>query len=161
MHAVSPTHRTLPVLLTLLVPALGCGETVERTDVGLACVVPGFAEQMVPAPASVQPLPEVVYGESPVYVEVVFDTCTRCENYRDARCEATLDGTTIVVESTLVEGPGSTPFCNPNDVCGILLGYCELPQLEAGTYTLQYGDDETTFDVPSTSELACAGELEG
>ena len=144
--------------LATVVPSLlaaGCSvipnvETTEFRDDGEACVLPADGADGADFPIAIGP-------EDDLVVEVFFPTgclSSSCDEVLEASCEATVDGQRIVVTSsgTLERDVGASA-CTKD--CGIMSARCELPDLDAGTYTIVHGDDEETFELPGTPD--CSG----
>ena len=156
------TPTAPPKLLIALVVGLltvACGEpeheheTHEYDDEGQIC----FGESSFPEMSDAQAPEE---GEA-IELTVIFNSClsSSCSEFHETSCAIERDGTTITVNSQ-----GSYTDTTPPDGactadCGSLSATCQGPELEAGTYTIEHGDETWEFDVPpGDDDPACFGE---
>jgi hypothetical protein len=143
------SSAALPVLVTLL----GCAprEHIVLDDVGRVCAFePGSLEFDPSAPQSFA-------ADAPLTVRVLVDECPLgCNEDFDARCTVERTGNTLRVTSQ-----GSWTQSDPDlacaAVCAPVIATCETGPLEAGTYTVELGDEEMTVEVPGdVPEPPCA-----
>jgi len=83
-------------------------------------------------------------------VQVVAQVClsSSCDRAPEGTCTATLDGTTITVESTFTwETNTSAQECTTD--CGRIEATCQVGPLAAGDYTVEHGDETWTITVPT------------
>ena len=137
----------LAIAVVLAVVA-GCGERIR--DGGTACigeevgVDTGFESEVA--------IDADVAGQ----VLVVFSTCSSGSvDWRRAGCEATVDGRTVTVRSRVRRVP---PLFSQTADCNRITTRCAHPPLDAGAWTLEYGDDTSAFDVPYFGPMVCAGQ---
>jgi hypothetical protein len=133
-------------LFAALLVACAAGEPhVVRSDVGQACMFPDADAALQYRPPTVQ-----VYaaGAQPVITVGSFG-CSTCDRDQQAWCEVTRDGDVLRVAtlSSWIEWDGA---CS-REVCGLRTS-CDVPALDAGTYTLVLGSASTTVAVPSQRE---------
>lgn len=82
-----------------------------------------------------------------------------CSENPQASCEVSVDGTTITLTSSASYLDTSTAGGACTDDCGQLQANCELPELEAGEYTVTHGDETFTMEVaPEQEPTVCHGE---
>jgi hypothetical protein len=72
-------------------------------------------------------------------------TCT--QNFVGA-CTASFDGTEIVLTSDISWEVNVSPRASCTDDCGIPFATCTLEGLPDGTYTVQFGDETLTVELP-------------
>jgi hypothetical protein len=152
--ARSPRMNRL-VLIAALAPAGGCFLTADhivRTDAGEACALADSDDAFGLGP--------VTYAEgAPILFRVTVEGClSSCEDSDlRASCEVQRTGNTLHVTSrgSYTHDEPFTPSVCTLD-CNILAATCMTEPLEAGTYTVELGEQRTTITVPSTAtEPAC------
>lgn len=86
---------------------------------------------------------------------VYFNACLSgtCDEVRSKECSATLEGSTVSIESEAVIQRDSGEC---SDDCGLVQTDCQVGELDARTYTLEHGDESFEFSVPS-DESVCDG----
>lgn len=127
---------------------VGCGE--RWIDEGAACV-----PEAVPFFADTGATTSIVAGE-PSTVTVVFSACSSGSvDWRRPSCEATVDGTTLTVTSRVIH---EAPLFGMTMDCQFVTTTCPTPVLDAGEWTLVYGDEAADFTVPWDGPPVCAGE---
>jgi hypothetical protein len=75
-----------------------------------------------------------------------------CTDNVEGSCAATVDGTDITLTSDLRwdEVTGGSVACT--DDCGTAVTRCELEALPEGTYTVSFGSQTLTLDVPQAED---------
>lgn len=91
-----------------------------------------------------------------VVARVDFNACLSgtCDEVRSKTCTATLDGTTVSVDSK-ASIQRDTGECSED--CGLVGANCDVGELDAGSYTLEHGEETFEFTVPS-DDAVCGGE---
>lgn len=120
-------------------------QLVELDDIGQACL--GDMEG-----------PEIeLTADEAVTVVVTLEGCASgCAGDIEATCTASVDdGVISVSASASYTTPGGTATCPA--VCVFVQAECDTEALPAGSYTLEYGGDSDTFDVPAKAASVCAG----
>lgn len=143
------------VILCALI-ASGCGEddgTIVLSDQGVLCVY-GAAPSLTAAPWLEPELLALDEG-LPLVVSVALDEClsSSCDLERSAECSVARDGQTLTVSSRLAYRPNDAPACTMD--CGRLTAVCESEALEAGSYTVELGNQSHALAVPSTLGRSC------
>ncbi len=141
--------RSLLPFMTLAVASMvGCSNQ-RFENVGQACIT---NDQVADTGSAGLDLDLAAGGEA--VVTVTLSTCTSY-SYRErrTRCKATLQGDRIEVDALSV---GHLPN-QQVDTCQAVIVRCDLPALDSGGYTLAYGGDVQTFEVPYQGSAVCAG----
>jgi len=128
------------------------GEEHNRGTLCLSADSPADALQFVNAGRRSPPQVELLPGTS--LFAVFRGVCLNsCERHGQARCSVERSGTVLAAKLDVqfertTQGP-CTDFrqCTP--------AVCRVPPLEAGSYTLRYGDDTLALEVPSSGKLKC------
>lgn len=140
--------RSVAAMLVLVLA--GCGDGSRTLEnVGSVCVM---GEQEGDSP-------ETSYVENaPVDITVVLDDClSGCAEDIEASCSIELDGTNLRVSAsgTYSVQPGGA-VCPA--VCVAMTATCTSEPLAAGTYSVEYAGESTTFEVPSMGPPAQIGD---
>lgn len=135
--------------------AMGCDggtedETVTlTTGDGQACLYgEGGADWMASTTSFV--------ADGATEVLVTFEECASgCASEVTASCEATVQGTEVVVTgSASYVVPGGSPTCPA--MCVVVQATCDGPALSAGTWELVWGASGDAIVVPSEGDVPCA-----
>jgi hypothetical protein len=125
---------TLPALAVLL---LGCSPFEEVVDYGSACVST-----------------EEVAGQQRLIVQASSADCASDHEGASFECTITVEGNTAHIETVFQEGK------DPNSACADPLETtCEV-DVEPGTYTLSFRDEQQMITVPG-GEQTCFGNQLG
>jgi hypothetical protein len=128
--------------------ATGCADEVVLEDSGLACLTStaGWSEAY-----------QTFQADAPAYVTVRLDSClsSTCTSDYQASCEAVVTGDSIVISAhgSYADESGAGSSCS--QVCLTLDAACETPPLAEGSYTVVYGEEEISLDVPSVTGAYC------
>jgi hypothetical protein len=143
------------VLLALVAPLAAvsllsaCTDTVALDDAGTACL---SAED-----AWWTPEPQTFEADTPITVTVVLAEClsSSCSSEREGTCDVAVTGDHIVISGhgSYVDESGPGRSCT--DDCINIEATCEVPALDEGTYTVAYGDDEISLEIPSLTGAYC------
>jgi len=88
--------------------------------------------------------------ESTIYIEVDACMSSSCTDDFQGTCEATVEGSEITLNSDIRwdEVTGGNIGCTSD--CGIPTASCTLEGLPDGTYTVRFGTQTLTLNVPSS-----------
>jgi hypothetical protein len=76
-----------------------------------------------------------------------------CDDLPSLQCLVSRDGNTLNVRARYIGYHKDGASCSEN--CAEVTAGCETPVLEAGKYTVQYGDKQYTLKIPSKLSSAC------
>lgn len=130
------------------------GAAIELDDPGRACLVP---ESEVPA-FDVDPSMMRSYaagGRVKALVDMDICLSSSCDVDRKQACAIALDGNTLTVTATVSWRTSGANECTSD--CGRPRPGCTSDPLPAGSYTLRYRGQTTSFDVPGDIAAPCVG----
>lgn len=97
-------------------------------------------------------------GDSGVDVVVVLEEClsSSCSRNLVGSCEATVDGNTITLTSTITweQNVGEGVACTED--CGVPQANCTIEGLADGDYTVEYGGQTLDLTVPVADTASCS-----
>ncbi len=133
------------ILIPCLIVLAGCLEVEEHIDQGKACV--GSVEVLDTAGDVVS----IAAGETAT-VTVVLDECASGSiQWEEQSCTVEASGSRLEVSSY---AKSKTPKTQTDD-CNWITVTCETPPLGEGTWTLAYGANTESFDVPYDGPSVC------
>lgn len=133
------------ILIPCLVVLAGCVDVEEHVDEGRACVGPAMAWDTAGDVVS------IAAGETAT-ITVVLDECASGSiDWEQQSCTVEASGSRLEVSSY---ARSKTPSEQTDD-CNWITVTCETPPLGEGTWTLAYGGESESFEVPYDGPSVC------
>jgi hypothetical protein len=122
------------------------------------CVFPGFAAHDEPKFLK-DVKKQTLRADNPIVIGAFGPWCINegCDDLPSLQCVAKRSGDTINVRTHYWGYRKDGSNCK-GGVCRQVTAGCETPKLEAGTYTIQHGQESYKLKIPSTLRNPCFGK---